>query len=248
MASKAKQSAQLLGIADALADRLDRLRFGPPVAAVYNPLRYAREPFARYLELHGEGPKEALFLGMNPGPFGMAQTGVPFGEVALARDWLGVEAPVGRPSSEHPARPVEGFRCTRSEVSGARLWGWARDRWGTPSAFFERFLVLNYCPLLFLETSGRNLTPDKLPREERAAVQEACDSALAATLEVLRPAWVLGVGKFAEERAQRACAGIEPSPRVGSILHPSPASPAANRSWAPQVERQLRELGISLPG
>jgi single-strand selective monofunctional uracil DNA glycosylase len=248
MAAKAKQSEQLLAISDALAARLDALRFPPPVAAVYNPLRYAREPFARYLELYGDGPKEALFLGMNPGPFGMAQTGVPFGEVAIARDWLGVEAPVGRPPHEHPARPVEGFRCSRSEVSGARLWGWVRHRWETPSAFFERFLVLNYCPLLFLESSGRNLTPDKLPRSERAAVQEACDAALAATLVLLRPKWVLGVGKFAEERARLACAGLTVQPSVGSILHPSPASPAANRSWVPEVERQLTDLGIQLPG
>ena len=37
------------------------------------------------------GRKEAVFLGMNPGLWGMAQTGVPFGTVSLVRDWMGIE-------------------------------------------------------------------------------------------------------------------------------------------------------------
>ena len=36
--------------------------------------------------------KRVVFLGMNPGPFGMAQVGVPFGEVAAVRDWLRIDA------------------------------------------------------------------------------------------------------------------------------------------------------------
>src|SRR5688572_32536315 len=95
---------------------------------------------------------------MNPGPFGMAQTGVPFGDVAMVRDWLGIVAAVAKPRDEHPKRPVLGFECQRSEVSGARLWGWARARFGTPQRFFERFFVANYCPLAFMESSGANRT------------------------------------------------------------------------------------------
>src|SRR4026209_220177 len=110
-------------------------------------------------------------LGMNPGPFGMVQTGVPFGDVAMARSWLGVVGPVARPRDEHPKRPVLGLECRRSEVSGARLWGWARDTFKSPDRFFERFFVVNYCPLLFMEAGGRNLTPDKLPSAERAPLE-----------------------------------------------------------------------------
>src|SRR5690606_1352475 len=106
------------------------LRFRDPVEYVYNPLEYARRPHEAYLKRYGTGPKEVLLLGMNPGPFGMAQTGVPFGEVAHVREWLGIEDGVDRPAVEHPKRPVLGFDCKRAEVSGARLWGWARDRFG----------------------------------------------------------------------------------------------------------------------
>jgi len=187
---------------------------------------------------------------MNPGPWGMAQTGVPFGEIGLVRDWLGIVGAVGKPPEEHPKRPIEGFECSRSEVSGRRLWGWARERFGSPERFFERFFVWNYCPLVFMEESGRNRTPDKLPVTEREPLFAACDEALRRAVETLEPAWVVGIGKFAETRASEALAERLESGAgtcVGGILHPSPASPAANRGWAAQAERQLRSLGIDLP-
>jgi len=236
----------LSSIAEQLRADVDRLSFSLPVTHVYNPLAYAWEPHRRYLERWGGGRKEVVLLGMNPGPWGMAQTGVPFGEVELVRDWLGVEAPVGGPGREHPRRPIEGFACARREVSGQRLWGWARERCGTPEAFFARFLVLNYCPLVFLEQSGRNRTPDKLPAAEREPLEALCDRALSAAIEVLSPDWVIGVGAFAEARARRALAGLDVT--VGGVLHPSPASPVANRGWAERAEAQLQALGIDLPG
>lgn len=229
---------------DRLVADLRELRFGPPVAHVYNPLVYARMPYDRYWNRYGNPPKQVLLLGMNPGPFGMAQTSVPFGEVAAVRGWLGIEAPVGRPEGEHPARPVEGFACRRSEVSGRRLWGWARERFGAPEAFFRRFFVANYCPLLFLEQGGRNRTPDKLPAVEAEPLYAACDRALRATAEYLRVQLVVGVGKFAEERARAAFAGS--GVEVGRITHPSPANPAANRGWAEIVARELDALGVRL--
>jgi single-strand selective monofunctional uracil DNA glycosylase len=232
----------LTQISRELVETLRPLKFGDPVTHVYNPLEYAKRPHELYLERYGAGPKEVVFVGMNPGPFGMAQTGVPFGDVVLVRDWMGIEAAVGRPESEHPKRPVLGFECARSEVSGSRLWGWARDRFGSPERFFSRFFVLNYCPLVFLEESGRNRTPDKLSAAERAALLPACDQALCAALEILDPALVVGVGAWATKRARSALGdGALP---VGTVLHPSPASPKANRGWAPQAENELRELGI----
>ena len=122
-----------------LSADLSALTFSEPVTHVYNPLEYAWAPHKKYLERYGAGTKEILMLGMNPGPWGMAQTGVPFGEIAAARDWLKCEATVKKPAGEHPKRPIEGYACTRSEVSGARLWGWAKDAFKTPDKFFDRF-------------------------------------------------------------------------------------------------------------
>jgi len=220
------------------------LSFSPPVAYVYRPLDYAWAPHRLYLERYGSSRPQVLLVGMNPGPFGMAQTGVPFGDVAMVRDWLGIEAEVGKPAREHPKRPVEGFSCRRREVSGQRLWGWARDRFNGPEAFFERFFVANYCPLVFVEESGRNRTPDKLARVQREPLFAACDRALRDTVALLEPSFVIGVGRFAAERAAAALSGK--GLVLGRIPHPSPASPVANRGWAGQTEQALHNLGIAL--
>jgi len=234
----------LYQITDALLAKLQLLHFGPPVSHVYNPLEYARAPYDQYVDHYATPPKEVLLLGMNPGPWGMAQTGVPFGEVAAVRDWLGIEAPVGSPVALHPKRPVEGFACRKSEVSGRRLWGWALKRFRIPERFFARFFVVNYCPLLFIESSGRNRTPNNLRAVERKPLLETCDRTLRLTVKRLKPRYVVGVGRFAAERARIALSGFELT--IGCITHPSPANPKANRGWDDLVTTELEDLGIKV--
>lgn len=235
----------LLEVTRKLSEQVDPLRFSEPVTHVYNPLRYAWQSHANYFEKYARPGVDAILVGMNPGPWGMAQTGIPFGEVAAARDWLKVEAPVGKPRQEHPKRPVEGFQSARSEVSGRRLWGWARERFESPERFFNMFFVVNYCPLAFLEATGRNRTPDKLPAVETKPLFKACDEALRGIVDCLRPTMVIGVGAFAEKKAKHVLGDANVS--FGRVLHPSPASPAANRGWAEQATAQLRALGLEIP-
>ena len=235
---------QVLRAARTLSQTLSRQRFAAPVTHVYDPHTYALRPYALYVQRYAHTPKRIVYLGMNPGPFGMAQTGIPFGEVGAVRDWLGIEARVDKPEHEHPKRPVEGFACTRSEVSGARLWGAFAARHGTAERFFAQHFVANYCPLVFMEQSGRNRTPDKLAAKERERLYAACDEHLRALVKALSPAWVIGVGAFAKARASEALSGLPV--QVGSILHPSPASPAANRDWQGQAARQMKDLGLTL--
>ena len=235
----------LIRISRDLAKNVDTLRFAKPVTHVYNPLRYARRSHEQYLTRFGTGNGRVLFIGMNPGPWGMAQTGVPFGDVDLVRDWMGIEAPVEQPENQNPKRPIVGFDCTRNEVSGTRLWGWARDRFGTPERFFKHCFVWNYCPLAFMEESGRNRTPDKLPKHEQGPLFDFCDTALRRIVESLEPRIVIGVGAFGERRAKMALAKQEIP--TGRILHPSPASPAANRGWAEAAEADLAKCGIRFP-
>lgn len=235
----------LVRISRALSKKVGALSFAEPVAYVYNPLAYARRSHELYLERFGGGPKEAVFLGMNPGPWGMAQTGVPFGDVGFVRDFLGIEAKVDKPEHEHPKRQILGFQSPRSEVSGSRLWGWAQTRFGSAEAFHERFFVLNYCPLVFMEAGGKNRVPEKLPKDERAPLEAACDHALRKVIAELKPKRVIGVGKWAQKRAVAVLSDLDVE--IGSILHPSPASPIANRGWAPQAEAELEAMGVALP-
>ncbi len=237
-----KTAENLVEAAGRLREAAAKLHFRAPVTHVYNPLEYAWEAHALYLRRHGGSRKKVVFLGMNPGPWGMAQTGVPFGEVSLVRDWIGVEAPVARPLGEHPKRPIEGFSCRRSEVSGRRLWGLFQERYGSAEAFFADHFVVNYCPLVFMEDSGRNRTPDKLPAAEAAALRAICDEHLRAVVEILKPERLIGVGGYAEKRLLEVFG--DHGARIDSLPHPSPANPAANRGWAELAENRLRELGV----
>lgn len=232
---------KLITISRKLSKEVSSLQFASPVAFVYNPLDYAKAPYAQYVSTYAR-QGAVLLVGMNPGPFGMAQTGVPFGDVSMVTQFLGISGPVAKPPAEHPKRPVDGFDCGRSEVSGTRLWGWANARFKNADAFFDRFFVANYCPLVFMGETGKNITPDKLPRAEQDALFEVCDAALAQTARALKSPVVIGIGAFAETACKRALA--DTTVKIARILHPSPASPVANRGWAEQAEKQLAKIGV----
>ena len=223
---------------------LKDLEFRSPVSHVYNPLEYAQDAFETYVELYGIPPKEIILLGMNPGPWGMAQTGVPFGEIHAVKDWLGIDATVTAPSRVHPKRPILGFDCRRSEVSGRRLWGWVKSTFKTPDNFFPRFFVANYCPLMFIDADGRNRTPDKIPMAQKTPLLKACDRSLRHLVRWMAPRYVVGVGRFAETRAHHALKDFDVI--IGGITHPSPANPKANRGWEKIIEKKLKDLGIRL--
>lgn len=216
---------------------LSEMHFAEPTAYIYNPLIYAWTSHITYLKRFAQPKKKVVFLGMNPGPWGMAQNGIPFGEVNLVRDWIGIDEEVDRPFPEHPKRPIEGFSCQKSEVSGRRLWGLFQEKFSSAEHFFEDHFVINYCPLVFMEESGRNRTPDKLPASESEPLFSRCDEYLRNIIDYLSPEWIVGVGAFAEKQAQTSLQGMDVS--IGKILHPSPASPAANKGWAEKATSQL---------
>ncbi|MGO9409680.1 MAG: uracil-DNA glycosylase family protein [Spirochaetia bacterium] len=240
---------KLIIAARRLAAECEKIRFHDPVRFVYNPLLYARDSHEQYIRMYGPGEKRVIFLGMNPGPWGMAQTGVPFGEVSAVRDWMGISARILPPRKTHPRVAVTGFDCHRSEVSGKRLWGLMRERYASAGEFFRSHLVVNYCPLLFLDVSGRNLTPDKLRPSDRQALVHECDAHVRVVVETLEPRWLVGIGRFAQGRLEliQKEAGWKGATVVG-IPHPSPASPLANRDWAGSVTAILTSAGVWQPG
>ena len=160
------------------------------------------------------------------------------------RDWLGIDVKISPPAAQHPKRPISGFARTRNEISGERLWGFFAGRFGSWTRFFRDHLVLNYCPLAFLEASGRNRTPDKLPAVEREPLFDACDEHLREMVRLLKPEWLIGVGEFATRRARQCLPNDEP--RICSILHPSPANPGGERQLGGSGERATGNIGRSL--
>lgn len=238
------ESAALIEAAAELAAEADRLDFTTPkIHSIYNPLDYAWNAHRSYLSRYGGGRKRVLFVGMNPGPWGMAQTGVPFGEVEAVKNWLEIDAVVEKPPREHPKRPIHGLGCRKSEVSGRRLWGLMRERFVYPDAFFRDHFTENYCPLVFMEESGKNLTPDKLCKEDREALFTVCDTHIRRVVETLSPDFLIGIGKFAEKRMQPLFEHFSHL-EILSIPHPSPANPQANRGWAKLAIEKLASAGV----
>ena len=258
MPPKSPKSATKAGPLELAAKRLvrDLAVYGESapelgVAYVLNPLDYAwnvHQAFLRRYAPSEPGQVEAVLVGMNPGPWGMAQTGVPFGSPDLVREFLGLSGiAVKEPAHVHPKRRIAGLESARGEVSGRRLWGGARDCFGDAEAFFARFFVLNYCPLVFQSETGANLTPDKLPKDYMAASAAACDRHLEAALRALGPKTAIGVGKWAEQQLRKVVGAAGLEVEVATILHPSPASPVANRGWLEQARAQLEAMGHPWP-
>ncbi|MFD2256619.1 uracil-DNA glycosylase family protein [Luteolibacter algae] len=226
-----------------LADELRPLEFSDPVSHTYLTVDYARDGYEKYLEKFAGTTKRVLMLGMNPGPYGMAQTGVPFGEIAMVRDWMRLSPEIGKPAIEHPKRRVLGMDCPKSEVSGRRLWGLFSEKFPQAEDFFAEHLVINFCPLIWMKDTGANLTPDKIKASEMVMVDAACQKHLRRLIELTKPEFLIGVGAYAGKQMALAKAELGVAGTIGKILHPSPASPAANRGWAEAAEKQLRDMG-----
>ncbi len=237
-------AARLIRAGRDLVEELRPLKFSAPVTHTYLTTEYAAAGYEGYLEKFGNSRKRVLMLGMNPGPYGMAQTGVPFGEIALVRDWMGLNPEIGKPDNEHPKRKITGMDCPKSEVSGKRLWGYFSEKFPKADDFFKDHLVINFCPLIWMKDTAANLTPEKIKAAEMAPVDAACHKHLQKLIELLEPRYLIGVGAYAEKKMALAKEDLGADGIVGKILHPSPASPAANRGWAEAAEKQLREQGI----
>jgi len=233
---------KLLKLEGDLCQELSSLTFTSPVSLVYNPLEYAKETHEDFVRKYCKVGQNVLFLGMNPGPFGMAQNGVPFGDTAHVKDWLKIKGCVSKPTREHPKRLIHGLDCTRAEVSGGRLWGFFKEHSKSPENFFHQCYIHNYCPLVFMTSSGKNITPPQLPKGQRQQLLELCDKSLEDVVKLTGVKIVVGVGKFAEERARKAL--IDTEVEIFSIMHPSPASPAANAGWNDIALTQLTDLGL----
>ncbi|KAJ9599951.1 hypothetical protein L9F63_009779, partial [Diploptera punctata] len=223
--------------------KLKTLTFSHPVEFIYNPLEYAYDMHSNFIHKFCQTTKRILFLGMNPGPWGMSQTGVPFGQIAAVKDWLQVSGEVGRPEIEHPSRQVTGLNCTRSEVSGQRFWGFFRELCGSPEVFFKHAFVHNLCPLAFMSSSGKNVTPLELKAAERRSLYSICDESLREVVQLLQVEIIIGIGKFAETRANSAIKGLEHNIKVTSIPHPSPRNLGC-KNWPQDVRKRLEELDL----
>ncbi|KAF5297131.1 hypothetical protein FQA39_LY02711 [Lamprigera yunnana] len=215
-------SERFLNLEVALNDSLKKLSFKQPVVYVYRPLDYAFKPHSVFTHRYCTTPKKILFVGMNPGPWGMCQTGIPFGEVNVVKDWFQINDEVSKPEKECPERVVSGLSCKRSEVSGQRIWGLFRNICGTPEKFFKHAYMYNYCPIAMMKIKGVNVTPSEIKGETQRLLEEICDKTLYDVIQLLQVEIVVTVGKFAEARALHVLKHKNPfKTKVLYLMHPN---------------------------
>lgn len=209
---------------------------------VYNPLKYAWGVHQRYIQISGDGGAKTVMLGMNPGPHGMGQMGIPFAATSMVRNVLGISGiPVEQPSFPHPRRPVIGLEYPREEVSGTRIWGLLSETYGSSDRIFEKVFLVNHCPLMLLDGErGTNVTPDKISGNTARRLLRRCDEHLLEVVDALNADCVIGIGKFAEKRAIKALNGSDVL--VKGCWHPSPASPLANRNGGADWRENVRAV------
>ncbi|XP_072929993.1 single-strand selective monofunctional uracil DNA glycosylase [Epargyreus clarus] len=238
-------SDDFLNLTDELNLSLEQFELPAAVKCVYNPTIYARNTFEMYVRKYCKTKKRIMYFGMNPGPFGMSQTGVPFGEISSVRDWLGIEGPVGKPPIEVKTRPVNGFNCTRTEVSGKRFWGLFKDICKTPENFFETSFVYNYLNQQWMKSNGCNVTPSDLRVAEVEALYNICDPVFVKVLQLYEVEKIVAIGNFCATRARKALDKypINKSIEIIYLPHPSPRT-VNNNEWDKKAIEHLKKFDL----
>ncbi|PBC29090.1 Single-strand selective monofunctional uracil DNA glycosylase [Apis cerana cerana] len=243
-ASLGNISEQVLSVERDLVIELGKITFHSPIEYVYSPLEYAFNIHTMYVQKYCNTIKKILFLGMNPGPWGMSQTGVPFGEISMVRDWLKICGPVGKPVKEQPKRKVTGFQCNRSEISGKRLWSLFQKLCGSPEKFFQQAYIHNYCPIALMKKNGCNITPAEIKAgSEIQILHSSCDKALLDIIKIIKAEIIIGIGGYAEKRAQFVIQSSKLPVKVLCLPHPSPRA-VNNKNWSEKATKKLSEFGL----
>ena len=192
------------GCSDLLAKALAAMPAMTMVSLIYDPMGLclcdASGLLPNIRQFHQE---KVVFLGMNPGPYGMVQSGIPFGEIAAVTEWLQLASTDSQTDERTPKATHHGLIVPRSEVSGRRLWGLFAERFTSAEDFFADHFILNYCPLAFLAETGRNITSTSSAAQTRAFMAQHCDQHFKKALNALQPDWCIGVGGYAEACLQR---------------------------------------------
>lgn len=217
----------LIDLTEEFNKKLNELQFDFD-GFVYNPLNYASLLHNQFLN-RNTNTIDNLFMGMNPGPFGMAQNGVPFGATSKVKDFLKINGSVDLVLDAHPKLPIVGLEMKREEESGKRFWSVMEEIYGNCEEFFKHSFATNYCPLAFIDkgSTAKNITPDKLSKQDQKKIELVCDEFLEKQINILKPKRIIAIGRYSEKMALKNKDKIE----VLYLFHPSPANPKGFSYW-----------------
>ncbi len=229
---------------------------------IWNPGLYGETWHARFRRLYRPGQHPLVVFGLNPGPYGMAQTGIPFTDIrrlVSALPDLAAELRGRGERVEPPGLAPPGLRpyLSRSfESSAVRVYRFLKKGWGGAERGWTEVVVANPCTLLFIDPAeGKNRTPADLARAARLRgsgrdqVRELVESfgririrCAVESIEALSPRGAILLGKDVQAALGPALRRILGEARVIPWEHPARAVP---ESWASGLLSALRRRGLT---
>ncbi|XP_037927861.1 single-strand selective monofunctional uracil DNA glycosylase-like [Teleopsis dalmanni] len=210
------------------------------ITHIYNPVEYAADLHCEYLRKYLDRPKRVVFLAVHPEQNGMAQTGVPFGNVSTVRDMMKLCGEVKQPNRLHPKHPVLGLNCHINEPSGVRFWGLMDKIAGSLDTFSEQCFVHTFCPLLFFNEYGRTIEPCVLPFEIKYPMRDLLVEALCKEMKLVQPEIIVVTGNYVYNGLQRSELYAK---TLLVMTNPHPWVPN-NHNWVRRSERWLYQYDI----
>jgi len=217
---------------------------------VWNPALYALDIYQEYLTKFPPEPGAILALGLNPGPYGMAQTGIPFTDCRTASGALGMEMTIpGKAPDDLISRLKKANGKWRGtyERSSLGMYRFLILAWGDIKTAYRNWFVGNPCPLLFLDPERWNVTPADPRLRRMKEVGELRQRAVIGFSEILNPRGIVCFGKdVAKAVGEVAIRQVGPD-RVVFYEHPARAVP---EKWAAGLLQELtqRQLLTGKPG
>lgn len=152
---------------------------------------------------------------------------------------MGLRGQVDKPPLLHPKRPIEGLESTREEPSGKRLWTlFQKLSNGSLDIFFEQCFVHNFCPLVFFNKNGNNITPNELKAPYKQQIRDECLRITEEILKLIQPEIIVAIGLYVYDTLRKSeyCK----TKRLLRLAHPSPRS-LYNNDWPEKAEKFLIE-------
>ena len=205
---------------------------------VWNPQLYGLPLYRRFAAEHLPHARGGIVaFGLNPGKYGMAQTGIPFTDVTrAARVGIAIEPPGLAPASLRPF-----LKSYRVERSSASVYGLLDEAWGSPREGWRALWAVAPCGLLFLEKDGENVTPADARLARRDDVRELRLRVIRESIAAAKPRGVLLLGQDVARVAAEALAAED----VLVVDHPVARGPGRRGPawWAQTVTEAVRKKG-----
>ncbi|XP_073819638.1 uncharacterized protein isoform X2 [Musca autumnalis] len=212
----------------------------------YNPVVHAAEIHCNYLQKYLDSPKRILFVGMNPGRYGALQTGIPFGNITTVKIGMGLKGRITPTPGQRGKIRIRGLEAPEVEhdSSSTRFWRLISELFDGAENYldllFEKCFVHNFCPLVFIDSDGLNVSLPYIEPNPRLFAE--CRKTLGKQITLLKPDLIICIGKFVRSMLSktRQAKGRE----ILMIEHPSYKNYISADKWIEDAKEVFQSNGL----